>query len=214
MEKIKLACAVLCEGKYDKIKLSSVIDGTIITTDGFSIFNNSEKKALLKKLCAARGVVIITDSDKAGFFIRSKLRGMLPADRVRHLYIPEIAGKEKRKASPSKDGLLGVEGMSAQTLKEIITRANLDESLGNAEKKDCSEAPKKYALKADLYELGLSGGSESSARRIKLCEKLGFPKSLGTNANALLAALEIFSIGLDELAETVSECEFEESEML
>ena len=97
MEKIKLSCAVLCEGKYDKIKLSSVIDGMILTTDGFSVFNNSEKRAMIKKLCELRGLVIITDSDKAGVFIRQKLKGMLPKDRVKHLFIPEIAGKEKRK---------------------------------------------------------------------------------------------------------------------
>lgn len=213
MERIKLDCAVLCEGKYDKIKLSSVIDGTILTTDGFSIFNNTEKRSLIKKLCESRGVVIITDSDKAGFFIRSKLRGMLPADRVKHLYIPEISGKEKRKASPSKDGLLGVEGMSAQTLREIIMRANLDKSFGNASDsasaKDGSKATKKYAAKSDLYALGLSGGNDSTSRRVKLCERFELPKTLGTNANALLSAFEMLGIGLDELSAAVSELECE-----
>ncbi len=192
MEKIKIGCAVLCEGKYDKIKLSSVIDGTILTTDGFSVFNNEEKKQLIKRLCESRGLVIITDSDKAGHFIRSKLKGMLPSERVKHLYIPEIKGKEKRKTKESKDGLLGVEGMTAQTLREIILNAHIDEMFegDTAQQKD-------PVTKAYLYELGLSGGKNSSEMREELCRKLRLPS--GLSPNALIAALEIIGVGKQDI---------------
>ena len=191
-EKIKLGCAVLCEGKYDKIKLSSVIDGVILTTDGFSVFNNTEKRALLKKMCLSRGLVIITDSDKAGFFIRSKLKGMLPPEKVKHLYIPQIKGREKRKKHDSKDGLLGVEGIDADSLREIILRAKLDEGFENDGK--CALR----ITKAQLFALGLSGGENSAVKREKLCEKFDLPKSLTTNA--LAEALFMLGISYDDVA--------------
>lgn len=190
MEKIKLSCAVLCEGKYDKIKLSSVIDGMILTTDGFSVFNNSEKRAMIKKLCELRGLVIITDSDRAGVFIRQKLKGMLPQDRVKHLFIPEIAGKEKRKQKPSKDGLLGVEGISSATLYDIIKKADLDSFFGDNKTQNVLPL-----TKAQLYSLGLSGGEESALKREKLCRRLMLPR--GLTSNALICALEM--LGLDFL---------------
>ena len=195
-EKIKLGCAVLCEGKYDKIKLSSVIDGVILTTDGFSVFNNTEKRALLRRLCLSRGLVIITDSDKAGFFIRSKLRGMLPQEKVKHLYIPQIKGREKRKKHDSKDGLLGVEGIGASELREIILRARLDENFEGAQKAE-------RITKAQLYSLGLSGGENSASLREKLCEKLDLPKSL--TANALVEALFMLGISFDEIKNKLDE---------
>ncbi len=197
-EKIKLGCAVLCEGKYDKIKLSSVIDGVILTTDGFSVFNNSEKRALLRKLCESCGLVIITDSDKAGFFIRSKLKGMLPQDRVRHLYIPQIKGREKRKKHDSKDGLLGVEGIDSASLREIILRARLDEGFAASPK-----ATVAAVTKAQLYSLGLSGGDNSNALREKLCEKLDLPKSL--TANALVSALQMLGISFEDVEKAMNE---------
>ncbi len=198
MEKIKLSCAVLCEGKYDKIKLSSVIDGMILTTDGFSVFNNSEKRAMIKKLCEVRGLVIITDSDRAGVFIRQKLKGMLPADRVKHLYIPEIAGKEKRKDKPSKDGLLGVEGISSKTLYDIIKNADPDSFF------DGSRAENVPPLsKAQLYSLGLSGGEGSAERRERLCLKLSLPR--GLSANALISALEMLGYDLERVKELCDE---------
>ncbi|MBE6622721.1 MAG: DUF4093 domain-containing protein [Ruminococcaceae bacterium] len=194
MEKIKLSCAVLCEGKYDKIKLSSVIDGMIITTDGFSVFNDSEKRAMIKKLCELRGVVIITDSDRAGVFIRQKLKGMLPKDRVKHLFIPEIAGKEKRKQKPSKDGLLGVEGISTQTLYDIIKRADLDSFFED------NKAQNVLPLtKAQLYSLGLSGGEKSALKREKLCRKLQLPHRL--TSNALVCALEMLGLDFEKVKE-------------
>jgi len=160
MEKIKLNCAVLCEGKYDKIKLSALLDAVIITTDGFSVFNNAEKKALIRKLCDARGLVIITDSDRAGNFIRSKLKGMLPQGKVKNLYIPEIRGREKRKKQDSKDGLLGVEGMSIETLRRVFEKAGLTDTA------TCPTAP--AVTKAQLYTLGLSGCADSAEKRAQV----------------------------------------------
>lgn len=191
MEKIKLNCAVLCEGKYDKIKLSSVIDAVIITTDGFSVFNNSQKKALLRRLCEARGLVIITDSDRAGNFIRSKLKGMLPAGKVKNIYIPQIRGKEKRKTQYSKDGFLGVEGMSTDTLREIFARAGLMQ-----DSKCENTVP---VTKAQLYSLGLSGRDDSAQRRSDVCKKLSLPADL--TANAMLSAMEMLGITYEELYE-------------
>ena len=198
MEKIKLSCAVLCEGKYDKIKLSSVIDGMILTTAGFSVFNNSEKRAMIKKLCEVRGLVIITDSDRAGVFIRQKLKGMLPADRVKHLYIPEIAGKEKRKEKPSKDGLLGVEGIASKTLYDIIKNADPDSFFDGSRTENVPPL-----TKAQLYSLGLSGGQGSAERREKLCLKLSLPR--GLSANALISALEMLGYDLERVKELCDE---------
>lgn len=195
MEKIKLGCAVLCEGKYDKIKLSSVIDGVILTTDGFGIFNNAEKRAMLRRLCEVRGLVILTDSDRAGGFIRSKLKGMLPPDRVRHLYIPEIRGKERRKERASQDGLLGVEGIPAPTLRKIIEDARLDESFGTA---PTGAGGCERISKAELFEMGLSGGKNSAARRAALCRALSLPQSLG--ANALTEALYLLGVDREKAA--------------
>ena len=191
MEKIKLDCAVLCEGKYDKIKLSSLIDAPIFTTDGFSIFNNAEKRALIKKVCETRGLVIITDSDRAGGFIRSKLRGMLPKDRVKNVYIPQISGKEKRKTKASKDGFLGVEGVSVDILREIFEKYGVAEGF---------DAPKKCATisKAKLYELGLSGGVNSALKRDLVLTKLDLPK--GLSAAAFCAALEILGVSYEDLS--------------
>lgn len=184
MEKIKLSCAVLCEGKYDKIKLSSFLDAMIITTDGFGIFNNTEKKALLRRICDERGLVIITDSDKAGFFIRNKLRGMLPKDKVKNLYIPEILGKEKRKSAPSKEGLLGVEGIDVKRLREIFVTAGICD--------DRTSRPEVKITKARLYELGLSGRPDSKERRKELCRAHGLPESL--SADALIEAFTMLGI--------------------
>ncbi len=189
MEKIKISSPILCEGKYDKIKLSALIDGTIITADGFSIFNNSEKRALLRKICMTKGLIVLTDSDKAGFFIRSKLAGMLPADKVKNVYIPQISGKEKRKSRPSKDGFLGVEGIDVDILRSVLLRAGVCE-----DSKVPSVSPIK---KSELFELGLSGGNESEQLRKKLCEALSLPQSL--TANALISACEMLGISLEDI---------------
>lgn len=121
MDKIPISLPVVVEGKYDQIKLASIIDATILTTEGFGIFNNKEKRALLRAL-SKNGIILLTDSDGAGGMIRSHLQSFLPPDKIYHLYIPQIAGKEKRKKSPSKAGTLGVEGMDAALLREMFQK--------------------------------------------------------------------------------------------
>jgi ribonuclease M5 len=170
---IHLNEAVIVEGKYDKIKLSSLLDAVIIETGGFAIFSDSEKLALIRRMAQARGVIIMTDGDRAGFLIRSYLRGALPADRVRHVYIPDILGKEPRKAAPSKEGKLGVEGMPAQTLEALLRRAGVEVS-------DTVSARRRIT-KLDLYEDGFTGGKNSALRRRALLLSLGLPQRLSSN---------------------------------
>ena len=123
MEKIRIEQTILVEGKYDKIKLESILDANIITTGGFSLFNNKEKIALIRRIAEKNGLIILTDSDPAGFVLRNKLKGMLPkSDNIIHLYIPTEAGKERRKKEYSKAGLLGVEGINADKLREIFSK--------------------------------------------------------------------------------------------
>lgn len=179
-EKISISRVVLCEGKYDKIKLSSVIDGMIMTTDGFAVFNDREKQALLRRLCAERGLVIITDSDRAGFFIRNKLKGYLAGGDIKQVYIPQIRGREKRKDKDSKDGLLGVEGMDTETLRRLLHEAGIDEE---------SSERQSPLSKAALYAWGLSGGKNSAVLRKGVCRALGLPESLSANAFAEACAM-------------------------
>jgi ribonuclease M5 len=186
----------LCEGKYDKIKLSSVLDAMILTTDGFSVFNNSEKRSMISRISRERGLVIITDSDKAGVFIRRKLKGMLPADAdIRHIYIPEIAGKEKRKDKASKDGLLGVEGMSAELLRKLLVDSGIAESNTYSRRAE-------RITKAQLFSLGLSGNNHASDMRKIVCKAAGLPSSL--TANALLEALYMLGFSYSDLCDMIS----------
>lgn len=179
MEKLKIALPIIVEGKYDKITLSSVLDATIIPTGGFSLFKNEEKIALLRRLANEGGVILLTDADGGGRQIRSRLSSLLPAGGLTHLYIPEIAGKEKRKAHPSKGGLLGVEGMEAECLRTLFAPF--------ATGKDIC---KKAALtKRDFYRDGLSGAKDASALRDALALLLALPR--GMSANALLAAINL-----------------------
>jgi len=174
--------AIVVEGRYDKNTLSQVVDALILETSGFAVFKDTEKLALLRALAQRRGLIVLTDSDGAGFVIRNFLKGSIPADQVKHAYIPDVRGKERRKRAPGKEGKLGVEGMDPHTLLEALRRAGatfLDE-----------EAP---ALRqgsltpADLYGLGLSGGPDAAARRRELLHRLGLPEHM--NAKAMLAAL-------------------------
>ncbi len=158
-EKLRIALPVVVEGKYDKIKLDSVIDATVLTTGGFGIFNSAEKKALIRRLCKD-GVILLCDSDGAGKVIRGYLKGILPPERVYDLYLPKIAGKEKRKRVGSKEGTLGVEGMDADLLRALFAPYATDALP--------SRAP---ITKADFYAYGLSGGANAAALRDAL-EKL------------------------------------------
>lgn len=172
---------IVVEGRYDKNTLSQVFDAVIVETAGFGVFKDREKLALLRRLAEARGLVILTDSDGAGLVIRNFLKGAIDPALVKMAYVPGIAGKERRKARPSKEGLLGVEGMSPETLIEALRRAGA--TLGG-------EAPTHRSgdiTKATLYELGLSGGPDSAKKRRELLRRLGLPEKLG--ANALLDVL-------------------------
>lgn len=194
---IHLNQAVIVEGKYDKIKLSSILDAVIIETGGFSIFKDREQLELIRKLADAKGVIIMTDSDGAGFKIRSFLRGALPKNRVWNVYIPDIYGKEHRKTLPSKEGKLGVEGIPKQEILKCLEQAGVlfDERI----------EPVRRITKADLYEDGLAGGEGSAAARRRLLDKLGLPARLSANSlldvfNAMLS-YEEYRQAVDELSE-------------
>ncbi len=186
MEKIKTNRVIIVEGKYDKIKLSSFIDGHILTTDGFSVFNNKEKCALIKRLSEKCGIAVLTDSDGAGFVIRNKIKSIVGGDcDIINLYAPQIVGKEARKKEASKQGLLGVEGIETDILRDIFKRAGLDTA--NYERSTT------YS-KTDLYFLGLSGQADSGSKRDEICTQNGLP--VGMSANAFLEAVNLLGIDL------------------
>lgn len=170
---VKIREAILVEGRYDKIKLSSLVDAVIVETNGFSIYKDAQKRAFIKKLAAERGVVILTDSDNAGRQIRSYVAAWLPAEQIRHAYIPDLYGKEKRKAAPSKEGKLGVEGVPAEVLLQALRDAGVSEA-------DAAEAQGPQCTAADFVALGFSGGPNSSALRRDLLRALGLPENLST----------------------------------
>ena len=176
--KIKLSMPVIVEGKYDKIKLESIIDGIIITTNGFSIAHDKQKLALIRRYAKERGAVILTDSDGAGFVIRNMLKSRLGGVKLINVYIPDVFGKERRKREPSKEGKLGVEGID----KEVLLKALRDAGVA-----DDSETRAAWIDKERLFADGLSGGENSSALRKALCERLGLPERI--TAKGLLDAL-------------------------
>ena len=178
---LKIKEAVIVEGKYDKQRLSEFIDAPIITTSGFRVFKDKEKQSLIRRLAQDRGIVIMTDSDSAGFVIRNFLRGIIPDSEIKHCYIPQIKGKEKRKAAPSKEGYLGVEGLSADILREALIKSGVDVGQGTQTK--CTST----LTKTDMFELGLSGRDNSAELRRRLMSELGLPTYL--SANALLDVL-------------------------
>lgn len=177
---IQIKEAIIVEGKYDKIKLSSLIDGLIIETRGFRIFKDRAQMQLIRRLADTRGILILTDSDSAGFIIRNYLSGAVPPEKIKHAYIPDILGKERRKEKPSKEGKLGVEGVPAAAILEALERAGV---VCGAE-----EAPAgRVITKTDFYLAGLSGGENSAEKRAALLKKLALPEHL--TPNALLAVL-------------------------
>ena len=192
---IKIDRVVIVEGKYDKIKLNSILDAVIIETDGFGIFNDKEKQKLIRRLAQTKGLLILTDSDSAGFKIRSFIRGIVPAEQIKHAYIPDIFGKEKRKAEPSKEGKLGVEGVKIQVITEALERAGVF-----CEETEATE--RKEITKIDLYEDGLSGRPDSNALRKKLLLHLDLPERL--TSNALLQILNTF-LTYEEYKSTIKE---------
>lgn len=193
MEKIREVIVV--EGRYDKNTLSQVVDAVIIETSGFGIFNDREKQQLLSRMAQAKGLVVLTDSDGAGFVIRNFIKGCVDPSLVKHAYIPEISGKEKRKRSASKEGWLGVEGMRPQVLLDALRRAGA--SFEGSE----TQADSPRISKADMFRMGLSGGQDSRARRQELIKRLGLPSKLSADAlldvlNAIMSREEFLSLQL------------------
>lgn len=188
---IKVKEAVIVEGKYDKIKLSSIIDGLIIETNGFQIFSDKKQMDLIRRLADARGILVLTDSDAAGFVIRNYLTGAISPDKIKHAYIPDIFGKEKRKEKPSKEGKLGVEGVPADVIIDALKRAGV-----TCESK---EAAGRKITKTDLYLLGLSGGENSAEKRQVLLKELSLPAHLAANSlvgvlNSIMSYNEFFEL--------------------
>ena len=174
---------IVVEGRYDKNALRQVVEATVVETGGFGVFNDRERLALLRRLAAERGLILLTDSDGAGFVIRNFLKGAIPKSQLKQAYIPDIYGKERRKTAPGKEGKLGVEGMPPQVLLAALERAGATfEDGGAAERRE-------PITKADLYALGLTGGQDSQSRRRALLKQLGLPERMTTNA--LLEALNI-----------------------
>lgn len=176
---IRLDMPIIVEGKYDRQRLAELIDGTILETGGFGIFRDPEKLELLRTLAKKNGIIVLTDSDGAGFKIRHYIRSAVPEGKIFDVYIPDIYGKERRKPAPSKEGKLGVEGMDHQTLLECLARAGVF-----AEESPVRREP---ITKADLFCLGLSGTDNAAERRKVLLNKLGFPELM--TAKALLPVL-------------------------
>ena len=173
---IKIKEAIIVEGKHDKIKLANFIDGLIITTDGFGIFKNKEKQMLIRHLAQTRGILILTDSDGAGFVIRNFLKGAVPSEKIKNAYIPDIFGKEKRKSRPSKEGKLGVEGISEEILCNAIAASGAECELNESVKSQ------KEITKADLFEYGLTGSPNASQNRDILKKNMHLPENLTSNA--------------------------------
>ena len=194
---VKIKEAIVVEGRYDKNTLSQIVDAPILETSGFGIFKNKQQLDLLRRVAEKRGLIVFTDSDGAGFVIRNHLKSVIPAKFLKHAYIPDIYGKEKRKTAPGKEGKLGVEGMRPEIILDALRKAGAT--------MDGEELTTSYQItKQDLMELGLSGGKDSSALRLQLLKKLDLPQHM--SANAMLQALNLL-YSLEELVEIIETLE-------
>jgi len=192
---IKIREAIVVEGRYDKNTLSQIVDAPILETSGFGIFKNKEQLAFLRKVAQQRGLIVFTDSDGAGFVIRNHLKSAIDPKYLKHAYIPDVFGKEHRKATAGKEGKLGVEGMRPETIVEALRSA------GATFVEEVIHTPQNIT-KQDLMELGLSGGKDSSQKRKVLLKKLELPEHM--SANAMLQALNLL-LTADELCQMVQE---------
>lgn len=186
---IKLNIPIIVEGKYDKITLENIIDAPIFKTDGFGIFKNAEKRGLIRQLAEKNSIIVMTDSDSAGNLIRSHLKGIVGEEKIINVYIPQIEGKEKRKSVSSKEGYLGVEGMTEETVLTALEKSGVFAKTGINTKEKIT--------KQQLFALGLSGNQNAKQKREEAAEKLGLPKGLSSNAfldalNALYTYKELF----------------------
>ena len=179
MEKLKIAYPVIVEGKYDRLRLLCVMEGQILTTEGFGIFKSKEKLALLRALASKYPLIVLTDPDGAGKLIRAHIGSAVPKERIIPLYVPQIAGKESRKAEFSAEGFLGVEGQEQKLLYDLLAPFAGE------------MPPREQITKTDLFEYGLTGEQNSTAKRDVLAKKFALPA--GMTPNALLAALNVIA---------------------
>lgn len=200
---LKIREAIVVEGRYDKNTLAQIVDAPILETKGFGLFKDPKQLELLRSVAKKRGLIVLTDSDGAGFVIRNHIKCAIPAKYLKHAYIPDVAGKEKRKAAPGKEGKLGVEGMSPEVLLAALKNAGATiEGESTAQGND-------QITKQDFVEFGLSGGPNASERRKRLENRLHLPEHM--SANALLQALNLL-LSREELAEIVREWDNENGE--
>ena len=186
---VRIKEAIVVEGRYDKNTLCQIVDAPILETAGFGIFKDKQQMALLRRAAETRGLIVFTDSDGAGFVIRNHIKSAIPAKYLKHAYIPDIPGKEKRKSTPGKEGKLGVEGMTKEVILEALRKAG-------ATIEGESAAESRGITKQDLMALGLSGGPDAGAKRLALLKKLNLPEHM--SANAMLQALNLL-YSLEEL---------------
>ena len=179
---LKIKQAIVVEGRYDKNTLSQILDATILETSGFGIFKDKQQMDLLRRVAEKKGLIVFTDSDGAGFVIRNHIKSAIPAKYLKHAYTPDIFGKERRKAAPGKEGKLGVEGMNREVILEALRRAG-------ATFEGESVTTDGQITKQDMMQVGLSGGQDSSVKRIRLMKLLNLPERL--SANAFLQALNL-----------------------
>ena len=194
---IKIKEAIVVEGRYDKNTLCQIVDAPILETSGFGIFKDKKQMELLRKVAKVRGLIVFTDADGAGFVIRNHIKSAIPGQYLKHAYTPDIMGKERRKASPGKEGKLGVEGMRPEIIIDALRKAG-----ATIEGEDVSSC--QQITKQDLMELGLSGGADASAKRLALLKKLDLPEHM--SANAMLQALNLL-YSLEELTEIIGQLE-------
>lgn len=200
---LKIREAIVVEGRYDKNTLAQIVDAPILETNGFGLFKDPKQLELLRSVAKKRGLIVLTDSDGAGFVIRNHIKSAIPAKYLKHAYIPDVAGKEKRKAAPGKEGKLGVEGMSPEVLLAALKNAGATiEGESMAQEND-------QITKQDFVEFGLSGGLNASERRKRLQNRLHLPEHM--SANALLQALNLL-LSREELGEIVREWDNENGE--
>ena len=190
---IKIKEAIVVEGRYDKNTLAQIVDAPILETSGFGIFKDKKQMALLRQVAEKRGLIVFTDPDGAGFVIRNHIKSAIPGKLLKHAYIPDVMGKERRKRTPGKEGKLGVEGMNPDTIVEALRRA------GATIDGECVSG-KSQITKQDLMELGLSGGADASTKRLSLLKELGLPEHM--SSNAMLQTLNLLYT-LEELTELV-----------
>ena len=190
--------AIVVEGRYDKNTLSQIVDAPILETSGFGIMKDKAQLALLRRVAQKRGLIVFTDSDGAGFVIRNFLKGAIPGEHLKHAYIPDVFGKEKRKAAPGKEGKLGVEGMTPEIILSCLRRAGA--TMDDMDTEETGEP----ITKLDMFYAGLSGGPESKNKRLALLRKLELPEHM--SANAMLQALNLL-YNMKELTNIVKDME-------